>query len=776
MEEEKPLIRLSVHGLVDFLLRQGDIDNRVYNEDTMRAGTLLHAAFQEKQGNDYLREVPLKGTFERPLGKVELEGRADGVIVGGEYPVIDEIKSTVAPLEEFYETQKEWHFGQAECYALLYAIANGEDTMDVRLTYISQIDGSKARHEKRFSRAELEKDINALLDRYLALHSKEATHTKKRDESADALAFPFDNYRLGQRQLAAKVYRSARNGGLLFVEAPTGIGKTMSVLFPSAKAMTHAAIEKIFYLTAKGSGKESAKKAMRLLLEKGLAARAIELSAKEKICFSPGKNCNPDECPFAKGYYQGMRLLVEEIASLDTTMLDRLAIERMAKSREICPFELQLDLSLCSDVIIADYNYFFDPIARLERFFGLDCDASRHLLLVDESHNLLDRARGMYSSSLSLRAVEHVKKALKGKAPRGLIAAINKLRKAMGDCALEAESNQEYSDVPGPLLKALSSLSNQHLKLLKEKHLSLPQCYKDLSRECHRFSFLYENYGGYQTFYSEKKGSDFLFNAFCIDPSALIAQNLRQVRAAIFFSGTLSPVSYYMNALTGEGKHPTLLLPSPFPPENFRLLIAPHVSIRYKDRDRTYGEVSSYLKAFVEHKIGNYFLYFPSYEYLEKIKPYLSFPNAIVYEQKRDMSDAEREDFLSNFTSNPPLSRVALLIIGGAFGEGVDLLADRLIGVAIVGIGLPQLSFERDLLRRHYEESNGEGFAYAYRNPAINKVMQAIGRLIRSETDKGAALLIDDRYLSSDYRALFSRRYKGYQVVFDPSEIAPLLG
>jgi len=773
--EEKPSIQLSVHALVDFLLRKGDIDNRIYNEDTMKVGSLIHASFQAKQGKSYFSEVPLKWYFKRPLGNVTLEGRADGIIIGEKYPIIDEIKSTVTPIEEFHKVQEEWHLGQAKCYALLYALEHQEKIMGIRLTYISQLDQSSSRYEKKFTQDELLNDVNLLLDSYLAFYEERENHQLKRNQSISNLLFPFKKYRLGQRELASKVYKQVSNGGFLFAEAPTGIGKTMSVLFPSIKAFPTLKEGKIFYLTAKSSGQESARNALHLLLQKGLKARISELASKDKMCFSPGKNCNPDECPFAKKYFENLRSLIQKNIKDDVDYFDQEKIKELASSYAICPFELQLDLSLYSDFIVGDYNYFFDPIVKLERYFAEEEDASNHLLLIDESHNLVERSRAMYSASLSLKETKKVQKALRSKAPRTLIKSIGKLKKALEECFLSISLNEEYSDLPEPIFKALESLSNQHLKLLKDKHPSLPECYKELSRECHRFLFLYKNYGDYQTFYAEKHDDNLIFNAYCIDPSSLIAKSLSSIKGAIFFSATLSPISYYMKALTGEDKHPFILLSSPFPPENFRLLIAPHVSIKYKDRERTYPEVASYLKTFVTHKMGNYFIYFPSYEYLEKILPFLSFSDANTYIQKREMSDDERKKFLSHFASNPKKTSIGLLVIGGAFGEGIDLLADRLIGVAIVGIGLPQICFERNLLKNYYEENNGEGFAYAYLNPAVNKVMQAIGRLIRSETDQGSALLIDERYLNNAYRSIFARRYKGYEVVLNPDEITDLL-
>jgi DNA excision repair protein ERCC-2 len=768
--KEQRFLSLSVHDLVDFLLRQGDIDNRVYNAETMQMGTKIHASFQEKQGNEYLSEVPLKETFPRKLGTIALEGRADGIIVGGPFPIIDEIKSTVMDLEAFHAQQHAWHFGQAECYALMYLHQEKLDKCGIRLTYISQIDNTKKVVEGVYSLEQIEHDIGDLMDRYLAFYTILFQHDDARNASCAHLAFPYDKFRSGQREMAKYCYAIAKNGGTFYCEAPTGIGKTMSTLYPCLKAFPDTDNQKIFYLTAKSSGRESAYEALSRLYEKGLVARDSLLMAKEKVCFTPGAACNPDECPFAKDYYTKLPKIVLEALS-SGQRFDPEYVGKLAKKYAVCPFELQLDLSLYSDVIICDYNYFFDPLVHLDRFFGPEADASHDLVLVDEAHNLIDRGRDMYSASLSAEACAWAKKSLRHWKNPGLKTAISKLEKALRAFDLaSSDASTSFVEIPKSIQSALNGLSKQALSLNKKPHPKLSDDYKELSRECHRFDFLNQNYPAQTVIYGQREGTDYVLHLFCLDPSPMLADSLDLVKGRIIFSATLSPISYYMNAITGEDKSPYLLLPSPFPKENFELLLAPMVSTRYKDREKTYQEVADYLAAFVSGKIGNYFLYFPSYEYLENIRKYLHFPLANVYEQDRDMSDDEKGLFLSRFLSHPTKTSIGLLIIGGSFSEGIDLVEDRLIGVAVVGIGLPQICHERDLIREHFDKSNGQGFDYAYRNPGMNKVMQAVGRLIRSEKDVGAALLIDDRYMVNEYRDLFSRAWNGYEVVTSPQE------
>lgn len=768
--ESKRTITLSVHQLVDFLLREGDIDNRVFNSDTMAMGTKIHASYQKKQGEKYLSEVALRETFSFGEVDVVLEGRADGIIIGGGYPIIDEIKTTVADLNEFYKEQKNWHFAQAKCYALMYCHKMELDKAGVRLTYISQIDDSQMIKEEEYTVDELEEDIEKLIEEYLTFEEKQMAHIKARNESAKKLNFPYSSFREGQREMAKYTYMTAKNGGVFFCEAPTGIGKTMSALYPTIKSWSVSDNDKIFYLTAKASGRLSAFDAMGKMYEAGLVARDSIITAKEKTCINPGAACNPDECPFAKGYYAKLRAAVREALETDARFSSEY-VRAMARRYEMCPFELQLDLSLWADVIILDYNYLFDPIVYLERYFDSSVDSSKYFALIDEAHNLVDRGRSAYSERISISMIDKVKADMRHIKAIKIKNALTKLKNSLDFVDLEDGENKRIHEVPDGVRKALDSLSRAHLAMAKEKHPNYGEAYADLSRTCHRFSFLEENYRTETSLYLRRNGDDCSIELYCLDPSPMIKECLDKLKGAVIFSATLSPINYYMDAILGSQDYPYLLLPSPFPKENFDLMIAPMVSTRFKDRAKTYGEVASYLKSFISSKVGNYFIFFPSYEYLENIRPLLDFEDIDVYYQERDMDDDEKTLFLSRFLPNPDHTSVGLLIIGGSFSEGVDLIDDRLIGVAVVGMGLPQICFEKEIVREFYEQRNGAGFEYAYMNPSVNRVMQAVGRLIRSENDVGTALLIDDRYTKSEYRELFSRVWKRYEIVTSSKDI-----
>lgn len=772
MADSKRFLSLSVHQVVDFLLRSGDLDDRIYNQASMQMGSKMHAAYQKKQGNSYLSEYPLAETFSRPGGTIVLQGRADGIILApGETPVIDEVKTTVAKLEEFFAEQEAWHLGQALCYACMYLHESGEDQIVIRLTYLSQRDEQKLYKTYRYSREEVEEKVYGYLDDYLAAHAFLFEHRQRRNHSAKSLAFPYAAFRDGQRDLAKYCYGVAKRGGLFFAEAPTGIGKTMSTLFPFVKSFAEGKTERLFYLTAKTTGGLAAYDAMGALYDSGFVGFDSFLYAKEKMCLNPGHRCNPDDCPFAKGYYSKLKQALFSMAA-SKKRFDRASVLEACQANTMCPFEFQLDLSLYSDLIICDYNYFFDPINYLQRYFGPLADSSGTLLLIDEAHNLIDRGRDMYSVTLCSYDLALARKEMRRPIFRKLKNAMGKLRKAMEELLGEEEERIILDSPPLLVEKAIENLRKVETEFQRQTPEKLPAPLSEFLRQSNRYLRLVREYfHSSSKVYASRQRHGVALHILCLDASEYLAATLSKIKGAVLFSATLSPIAYYMNSLTGKEDHPYLLLPSPFPKENFDLMLAPKVSVRYKDREATYREVASYLKEFVRAKRGNYFLFFPSYEYMLNITPHLDLPGAEIYAQSRQMEQQQREDFLAHFPQNPSGTNVGLLILGGSFSEGIDLADDRLIGVAVVGIGLPQVNFENDLLREYNQEKSGNGFEYAYKDPGMNKVMQAVGRLIRSETDRGAALLIDDRYLRNEYRDLFARTWSSYDVTHSPEEV-----
>lgn len=759
----KKELKLSVHQLVDFLLRTGDIDNRIHNKSTMAEGSRIHAFYQSKQGHDYLAEYPLKETFVIDEFEITLEGRADGVICSnGEY-TIDEIKSTIVELNEYYESQKEWHLGQAKCYALMFADERKLQKVNIDLTYIHQLSGNKMTKSFQFTYDRLKKDVFALLKQYLKFYKIIFNRTQERNASASTMVFPFVNFRKGQRDLAKYSYAIAEKGGILYSEAPTGIGKTISTLFPFAKSFADEENERVFYLTAKNSGKESAFNAVKQMMSSGLNASAILITAKDKICYCPGKACNPDECPYAKGYYTKIRSILTESLKKHN-LFSPAQILRIASKNAICPFELSLDLSLFVDFVICDYNYFFDPMVYLKRFF--DETQDKTLVLVDEAHNLVERGRMMYSSSIDSRLFKFAKKAIKNLDHKKIHNAEKRISRLFNEYSDLSEGITIIDELSSTSLNAIQAYLLAATDVNKHHHSVVTDEFSEFFLELNKFSKLYDYYDNTFALYVSKTGKkDTKITLYCLDPSQHLNESLRAVKGAVVFSATLSPSAYYMNMIGGRSEHPLLSLKSPFPKENFKLLVAPKLSIKYKDRDASISDVTKYILTVVNSKKGNYFVYVPSYEYLESLVPHLLGNNFKLLVQEKEMDDNTKEAFLSCFSKKPKESTVGLAVVGGAFSEGIDLVADRLIGVVIVGVGLPQICFERELIKDYFDKNGESGFNYAYLYPGMNKVMQAVGRVIRSETDKGIALLIDERFLSNQYRDLFKSEWNNYEVV-----------
>ncbi len=759
---------LSVHELVDFLLRRGDIDNRIYNQSTMQEGSAIHSIYQSKRNSSYISEYFLKEKFNVEDFVFSIEGRADGIFCKNDKYYVEEIKSTTDDLSNYFDSQKEWHLGQAKCYALMLAHEKGLKNVNIKLTYISQLN-QRIKLYKRFSFSvdELEKDVFSYMSDYLNFFRIIYQRTMRRNESAKELPFPFEKFRKGQRELAKYSYKVANDGGFLFVEAPTGIGKTMSTLYPSVKSFANDTNQKIFYLTAKTSGKEAAYQACKLLKEKGLDASEIIITAKEKICPLEKPSCNPDDCPFAKDYYTKLKdVLLSSIKNYDS--FSKETILEIANKNTMCPFELSLDLSLLMDIIICDYNYFFDPFVYLKRYF--DGPQTNDIVLVDEAHNLVDRGREMYSASLSRRLFFKARKCLKDINHPKIKLAAKKIAQFF-DSYSSMDGESVIPLFPRNIILDFDKFNVAAVDVLKHFQKDVNQEFIDFSFDLMRFRKLLNFYDSSFSLSVKNNEYDLVFNLFCLDPSEFLSDTLKKVRSKIIFSATLSPSQYYLRMIGNDSELPMLSLKSPFAKDNLCIMVAPNISVRYKDRDNTLDKVAGYIKSVIKMKIGNYFIYAPSFEYLNKLLPYLNFDDAELLIQQKDMNELDKEKFLAHFVNEPKRSTVALAVVGGAFSEGIDLVSDRLIGVIIIGVGFPQICFERERIKEYFDLNEEKGFVYSYINPGINKIMQAVGRVIRSENDRGIALLIDDRYLNATYHNLFSNHWSNYKVVTSKEDI-----
>ena len=750
-------IQVSVRTLVEYASRSGDISLGFMGPNRPVEGVYGHQALQRTRPENYTPEVPISHVTETETISLNITGRIDGIFEEQDQVIIDEIKTTYSDLEKVADQEVPSHWAQAKIYAYMVAAARHMDGIDVQITYYHLPTGEALERRKSFSFPELERFFREIVDPYLEWMEKTISWERKRDESISALEFPFPRYRPGQRKMAVHVYRAIKDGTRLMVQAATGIGKTMAVLFPAIKAMGEANGTKIFFLTARTTGRAAAEQAMDELRLKGLRFKSLTITAKEKICPNPDKTCTGEDCSYARGYYDRVDKAVEQVF-IETDAYTRKAVEEAAKAYHICPFEFSLDLSLWVDCIICDYNYVFDPRVFLRRFF-LE-KRTDYTLLIDEAHNLVDRARDMFSAALRKKVLLNVRRPLKESLPN-IYKSIGKINawmiKARKECEEKGDirSQQEAPVDLYPRLRRFLKLSEDWLSENR------PTPFRDdlltLYYDVHGFSRISEYYNEGHVTRFEKEKTDLLVKLFCIDPSRQLAGILNRCRSVVFFSATITPADYFKHIFGCEENTDWLEVPSPFPAKHFSLCISDHISTYYRHRHRTKEEVYRAIRTVVRQRTGNYLVFFPSYEYLSMVHECFSVecPEVETIVQTPSMLENERDAFLERFTEDNPDSLVGFVVMGGIFGEGIDLVGERLSGAIIVGVGLPALSPERDLIKDYYDRLSNNGFTYAYVYPGINRVFQAAGRVIRSEQDRGVVLLIDDRFTRTEYRSLF---------------------
>ncbi len=766
--------RISVRTLVELVLRAGDIDTRIAGSERMLEGAQAHRRVQREAGAGYEAEVTLSGTFPSHGFTVTLEGRADGVIRTAEGVTVDEIKSVTLPLDSIGEDFNPLHWAQAACYAFLLARKEALPRVTVRLTYCSA-DGASLRHFSRdYTAEELDGFVDGLLARYAEWAEYESSRVARRDTALRALPFPFPAFRPGQRPFAAAVYRTIAGRRTLFAQAPTGIGKTVSTLFPAVKALGEGKAQKIFYLTAKTVTRGVAEDALRRMEGLRPDFKSVTLTAKDKICPHPDAGCNPDDCELAKGHYDRLGDGLKDILARESLM-DRETVTRYAAAHRLCPFEFGLDLSQWCDCIICDYNYVFDPIVCLRRYF--QDTSGDYVFLVDEAHNLPDRAREMYSAELSKSAFLAVRRIFRDR-DKSVFRAAGEVNSRMlalrrecaeapdGHTLARAEEDTALELCVGNFVRQAGRWLRGHPKEKAEELLTL---YFD----CLSFLKIAGFYGEEYVTHIVAEGSEVTLRLCCLDPAAQLADTLRKGAAAVFFSATLSPLAFFRRILGGAPGSPLLELPSPFDPGHLCRMTADRVSTRYRHRAQSRGTVARLLAALVGARRGNYLIFFPSYLYMESVLelfPPLC-PGAEIIRQTPEMDDASREAFLRGFQPGAQRTLVGFCVMGGVFSEGIDLPGDRLIGVAVVGVGLPQINALQDLIRSYYNAHGGHGYEYVYMYPGMNKVLQAAGRVIRSEDDRGAVLLIDDRFTNREYRALFPAHWAHFHRVGSPEDV-----
>ena len=765
---EKPKVRISVRNLVEFILRSGDLDNSrgsSGDKEAMLKGGRLHRKIQRSMKGNYQAEVSLKRESEYEDVIIQVEGRADGIFTeDGEF-WIDEIKGTYGNLQA-KEVPVPVHRAQAMCYGWIYGEKEGLSQIGIQMTY-SHLDTEDTRRFREiFSMEELKNWYQKLLDDYHKWISCSLSWKKERNASMKDLQFPFP-YREGQREIVSGVYHTVSSKKTLFVQAPTGVGKTMSAIFPSVRAIGEGKGETLFYLTAKTITGTVAWEAFHTLRENGLKFKVTAITAKEKLCFLDSPECTPEKCPYAKGHFDRVNDAVYELWTTEE-VYSREVIRAHAEKWQVCPFEMCLDLSVWVDGVICDYNYAFDPNVHLKRFFGENISGD-YIFLIDEAHNLVERGREMYSAEISRQTLFTLRKKIRKHFPK-LARALDKASRQMLELEEDLKASQNPYQVlsnPGVLPVTFLTISGELEEILEEKNLE-----EELRKEILEFYFVVrdflnvselvdENYVVYTECFGE---NDFRLRLFCVNPAANLSEYLKKGRSAVFFSATLFPMLYYRELLTTETDAYGIYVQSPFSAKNRRILIGSDVSSRYTRRNHTeYRKIAEYISRCVWQRQGNYMVFFPSYRLMEDVYQVYEEEFSVDWvrciRQNSDMTEREREEFLEEFQSREG-TLVGFCVLGGIFSEGVDLTGESLIGAIIVGTGLPQIGSEREILKEYYDRKKQSGFDYAYRYPGMNKVLQAAGRVIRTKEDRGVILLLDDRFLGRDYGEIFPREWK----------------
>lgn len=766
MKEEERVIRISVRNLVEFILREGDIDNRIsgsMEKDAMLQGGRMHRKIQRRMGPEYHAEYSLKMRIPCEGYQIQLEGRADGVIIrekdGKPDVIIDEIKGIFRDLH-FLEAPVNVHLAQAKCYAYIYGEQNELDEIGVQMTYCHLDTEEVKRFRQHYSLEELKTWFDGLIEKYRKWAEFQIRWEKERDESIGKIEFPFP-YRKGQYDLAASVYRTILRKKKLFIQAPTGVGKTMSVIFPAVKAVREGLGQKIFYLTAKTITRTVAEQAFRTLKEQGLKFKVVTLTAKEKICLCEETDCNPDACPYAKGHFDRVNDAVFDMITGGRD-ISRETLEEQARKYRVCPFELSLDVSVWTDAVVCDYNYVFDPNAHLKRFFSESGD-NGYLFLIDEAHNLVERGREMYSAVLYKEDILEVRRAVKQMDSR-LAKRLEETNRLMLELKRECEDYRVLESVSHLALKLMNLLTEMERFLEEYREGEKRELVLDLYFQVRDFLNIHDILDENYVIYSElERDGRFKVKLFCVNPAANLQNYLEQGNSTIFFSATLLPIRYYKKLLSVETDDYAVYAESPFPEENRLLIIGRDVSTRYTQRGQImYRRIAEYIAAVAEARRGNYMAFFPSYRFMEDV--YEEFirraPGITAVVQSQFMDEKEREQFLERFEASDSAGLVGFCVMGGIFSEGIDLAADRLIGAVVVGTGLPQVCNDREIVKQYFDSRGMDGFDYSYRYPGMNKVLQSAGRVIRTENDRGIIVLLDGRFCQKQYQELFPREWK----------------
>lgn len=792
-------VELSVRRLCELALMSGSLDNAPRGSvDAMLEGAKIHKKLQAEAGGFYDAEFQLSNTTLYDGIYYTVSGRADGIISTASSSVVDEIK-TLRNVD-FYAPPKEIFLAQLKCYAYFYGLKKELSSVNARLTYYNT-DNEKLRYFKyTFKIDELKKFYLGLLDKIKYRAGLVIDRTTDRLPSASMARFPYPQLREGQEIMIKEAYSAIKKGKRFFAEAPTGTGKTMSALYPAVRALGEGLVDKIFYLTSKASTRKEAYSAAAKLFESGAKLRTAVITAKEQVCVCgarlagvKGKNlCNSKDCEFADRYYDKVGDALRELLESGNGF-PRSRICQVAAKHRICPYELSLDLSELCDIIICDYNYAFDPSVYFRRYFDSEnIKNKKYIFLVDEAHNLADRARDMYSAELRLSDLATAFRGIKAagdelqeirKELEALMAVFWSLRRLCRDNLTKDSEGKEsgfyMSDQPYEALnKSLEAFKHKldNWLVKNRDHLFYEPLYELLAK-IRKYMVVSECFNKGFRYYVEIFGGDITAKIYCLDPSPVMDSLLGRAWSTVLFSATLTPREYFTDVLGGRKNTVDISLPSPFNTENLCVTVADYISTRFEDREKNASRFANIIAASVCSRAGNYIAYFPSYACLESVLGVFTrkYPKVEVIVQQRGMSARQKEEFLGAFKDDSGHLRVGFCVLGGVFAEGVDLPGSRLIGSIIFGVGLPGLSNERNIIQEYFDMNMGSGYDYAYTYPGMNNVLQAAGRVIRRDDDKGIVVLVDDRYSTPKYRELFPEHWNNIKYAGNAQSLAEII-
>lgn len=752
---------ISVRQLVEFIKRCGDLQTSQNSQHTAQAGSALHRKLQkqgQKKNPNYQKEVSFSYQYELAGVTFTVRGRADGLVEEEGQWVVEEIKTSEELLSELAPPQVDLFFAQGMCYAYFLMLEKDLTEVTVELVYVEVLQEDVRRTRRTYTKEALTTFFQELMAEYKIWFDFVAALREEQQMSIEEMTFPFPAYRKGQRELMGVVYKAIYSKRQLFMQAPTGTGKTMSTLFPAVKGLNLAKYPQLFYLTAKTITRQVVESGLAALGVGGLRLKTVTLTAKDKIC-PQQDGCDMQNCPLAKGYYDRVNGGLMDILSHEDFMT-RPVIEEYAAKHQLCPFEFSLDISLFCQVIICDYNYVYDPLVYLRRFFEEIPKDRGPLLLVDEAHNLVNRAKEMYTKHLSLWQLQQAHKwfkevkskdALTQKGRRQFLKARHFLEdyqdKFTAEFTQQTEALEEFNLSLVNLLETLRPW-------LAENEFAHQEELRQWTFEVHAYLVIAEHYNEKFVTTFQQQGADFIVSQVCLDPAKFLAKRHEDCYDSLLFSATFSPIQYYEERLGAQETAVHYALSSPFEKSHQQVIVANYIDTTYHKRTENLTKIIAAISAMIDARPGNYFIFAPSYSFLNEIhQAFQQTPHkCAVYLQEREMDEGAREEFLAHFVVDSLQTTLGFVLLGGIFSEGVDLVGQRLIGAAIVGVGLPQINPLLELEKDYYQGKNQQGFQYAYQLPGLNKVFQAAGRVIRTPEDYGVVLLLDQRFTRFQYR------------------------